>query len=81
MAKATPSAEKLKYDVLRNFLRTELAKRANGFKSFSTADIHACLESVREKEVADLQALAKAAATKRAAIRSMTGCNGETPTA
>ncbi len=74
-------SNKAKYDVLRHFLRTELAKKATGFKSFSTADIHAALESVRGADEETLAALVKASKAKRDAIRSMTGCNGETPNA
>lgn len=78
---AKKNADALKYDILRNFLRTELAKKANGYKAFSVADIHATLEGVRKKSVEELQAIAAATAAKRAEIRAMTGCNGETPKA
>lgn len=67
--------EKLKYDILRNSLRTMIAEKKFGPKT--TVEIKSLLESVRGDDEEQLEVLSEAAKSKRATVRKITGSNGE----
>lgn len=69
------SEGKMKYDILRNSLRTMLAEGRFGPKN--AVQIKALLESVREKDEDTLASMVTASEEKREAIRKVTGSNGD----